>query len=182
MALEARMTTILAAALSDLMAVDWTPWLALTRRQAKVVTLVAIGLILLVAAVVGAVVVLRRRRRVAEGFDEPIESNRPDSPAEDVPSIRVVDAAIANLLEQAAPIDGDERSADDLYASVVRITVELGGVSIPALQRRLHLDFGRATGFVDRMAEEGMLSDPGPGGKRRVTPEAQAFVDGLGRE
>lgn len=176
------MTTFLAGALSDLMAIEWTPWLALTRRQAKIVTLVAIGLILLVAAVVGAVVVLRRRRRVAEGRDEPDEPGRSENPAEDVPSPRVVDAAIANLLEQAAPIDGDERSADDLYASVVRITVELGGVSIPALQRRLHLDFERATGFVERMAEEGMLSEPGPGGKRRVMPEAQAFVDALGAE
>lgn len=176
------MTTILAGALSEMTVFDWTPWLALTRRQAKVVTLVAIGLILLVAAVLGALMVIRRRRRDAEGSDEPVEPGVSDNAEEDVPSTRVVDAAIANLLEQAAPIDGDERSADDLYASVVRITVELGGVSIPALQRRLHLDFGRATGFVERMAEEGMLTEPGPGGKRRVTAEAQAFVDALDRE
>ena len=176
------MMTIIADALSGLVAFDWTPWLALTRRQAKVVTIVAIGLILLVAAVIGAVVVIRRKRRIAEERDEPLEPSRSDGPVEEVPSPRVVDAAIANLLEQAAPIDGDERSADELFASVVRITVELGGVSIPALQRRLHLDFERATGFVERMADEGMLSEPGPGGKRRVLPEAQAFIDGLGRE
>lgn len=176
------MMTIIADALSGLVAFDWTPWLALTRRQAKVVTIVAIGLILLVAAVIGAVVVIRRKRRIAEERDEPVEPSRSDGPVEEVPSPRVVDAAIANLLEQAAPIDGDERSADELFASVVRITVELGGVSIPALQRRLHLDFERATGFVERMADEGMLSEPGPGGKRRLMPEAQAFIDGLGRE
>lgn len=176
------MMTIIADSLSGLVAFDWTPWLALTRRQAKVVTLVVIGLILLVAAVIGAAVVIRRKRRIAEERDEPLEPSRSDGPVEEVPSPRVVDAAIANLLEQAAPIDGDERSADELFASVVRITVELGGVSIPALQRRLHLDFERATGFVERMADEGMLSEPGPGGKRRVMPEAQAFIDGLGRE
>ena len=176
------MTSIIAGALSELLAFDWTPWLALTRRQAKVVTLVAIGLILLVAAVLGALMVIRRKRRDTDGRDEPVEPSGSDRMEAEVPSPRVVDAAIANLLEQAAPIDGDERSADDLYAGVVRITVELGGVSIPALQRRLHLDFERATGFVDRMAEDGMLSEPGPGGKRRVMPEAEAFVDALGRE
>ena len=175
------MTTRLAGAWTGLMALDWTPLLAVSRRQAKVVTLVVLGLILLVAAVIGAAMLIRRRRRSVENLDDPVEPNRAADVEPDVPSPRIVDAAIANLLEQAAPIDGDERSADELFASVVRITVELGGVSIPALQRRLHLDFERATGFVERMAEEGMLSEPGPGGKRRVTPEAQAFVDGLGR-
>ena len=176
------MTTRLAGVWTELMALDWSPWLAVSRRQAKVVTLVAVGLILLVTVVVIAILVIRRNRRNAEGLDEPVEPSQAANVTVDVPSPRIVDAAIANLLEQAAPIDGDERSADDLFASVVRITVELGGVSIPALQRRLHLDFDRATGFVERMADEGLLSEPGPGGKRRVTPEAQAFVDGLGRE
>ena len=103
------MMTIIADAPSGLVAFDWTPWLALTRRQAKVVTIVAIGLILLVAAVIGAAVVIRRKRRIAEERDEPVEPSRSDGPVEEVPSPRVVDAAIANLLEQAAPIDGDER-------------------------------------------------------------------------
>ena len=166
---------------ADLAGLEWTPWLAVTQRQLKLLTLVTIGLILLAVGVFVAVRAIRRMQRSAEGLDEPVEPSSPGILASDEPSPRVVDAAIANLLEQAAPIDGDERSADELFASVVRITVELGGVSIPALQRRLHLDFDRATGFVERMAEEGMLTEPGPGGKRKVTTEAQAFVDGLER-
>lgn len=168
-------------ALLRVTAADLTPWLAITQRQVKLLTLVVIGIILLAVAAFVAFRLVRRMRWSAEGLDEPVEPISPGmAPVVDDPPRRVVDAAIANLLEQAAPIDGDERSGDELYVSVVRITVELGGVSIPAIQRRLHLDFDRASGFVERMAEEGLLTEPGPGGKRKVTPAAESFVERLG--
>lgn len=173
--------TLLADICTELVAIDWTPWLAITRRQLKFITLLVIGGLLLATAIIVAFVILRRVRRKAEGLDEPVAPDVPVERPEDAPPPpRVVDAAIANLLEQAAPVDGDERSEDELFASAVEITVSLGGVSIPALQRKLHLGFDRATELVNRMVDEGMLTEPAPGGKRKVTPAAQSFLDGLG--
>lgn len=154
------------------------PWLAVTRQHLKITTLVVIGFVLLAFGTFVALRLIGRLRRAAAKLDEPVELEPVDAHP---PVRRVVDSGIANLLEQAAPIDGDERSDEELFAAVVRVTVEVGGVSIPALQRRLHLDFARASAFVERMVEEEMLLDGAPGGKLKLTEKAQEYLDRLAR-
>jgi DNA segregation ATPase FtsK/SpoIIIE-like protein len=139
--------------------------LLMTRRQMKGVAIAVLGLLALAA------VIWLLRRMLASRSAAPAEAAPPPVPRE-----RPVDAAVANLLEQAAPLAGDTRSAEDLYIEAVRHVVAIGGVSIPGLQRKLHVDFDTAHALVARMEHEKLVT-AASAGKRKVLPAAQTFVD-----
>jgi len=173
------MTTIGAAVCASAFEAVWTPWLAVTGRQVKGLGVLALAALALAVAAYLVVRTIRTFRRADDGVLPPEDPAAPPASndgAGEAPHARIVDAGIANLLEQAASVDGDERSDDALFRSAVGVVVELGGVSIPAIQRRLHLDFDRVARLVDRMEEEGLVSAAGPGGKRKVLPAADAYV------
>lgn len=140
--------------------------LLMTRRQMKGVAIAILGLLALAA------VIWLLRRMLATRPGTASEAAAPPV----LPRERPVDAAIANLLEQAAPVAGDTRSEDELYLEAVRNVVAIGGVSIPGLQRKLHVDFDTAHALVARMEREELVT-AASAGKRKVLPAAQAFVD-----
>ncbi|MEG9530204.1 DNA translocase FtsK [Mannheimia indoligenes] len=57
---------------------------------------------------------------------------------------------------------------DPLFDEVVEYTIETGSVSISNIQRRFSLGFNRAGRIVDQMEAQGIVSEPGKGGKREV--------------
>ncbi|AWW34668.1 cell division protein FtsK [Mannheimia varigena] len=57
---------------------------------------------------------------------------------------------------------------DPLFDEVVEYTIETGSVSISNIQRRFSLGFNRAARIVDQMEAQGIVSEPGKGGKREV--------------
>ncbi|MDD0824835.1 DNA translocase FtsK 4TM domain-containing protein [Mannheimia sp. AT1] len=57
---------------------------------------------------------------------------------------------------------------DLLFDEVVAYVIETGSVSISHLQRRFSLGFNRAARIVDQMEAQGIISEPGKGGKREV--------------
>ncbi|MFA9500412.1 DNA translocase FtsK [Mannheimia sp. E30BD] len=57
---------------------------------------------------------------------------------------------------------------DPLFDEVVEYVVETGSVSISNIQRRFSLGFNRAARIVDQMEAQGIVSEPGKGGKREV--------------
>jgi DNA segregation ATPase FtsK/SpoIIIE-like protein len=141
----------------------------LTRHQIK------LGAIVAVTAVAGVVLLwilyrafIRRGRDAAERAASPFEL--PEEPA--APAARPVDAAVANVFAKAAAQPGDARTLDDLVDGAVRIVTDLGGVSVPALQRRLEIDFATATDLVARLEADGYVGPAGAGGKRKVLQKA----------
>ena len=140
--------------------------LLMTRRQMKGIAIVLLGLIAL-----AAVVWLLRRMLTARTDGSP-EALPPAAP----PRERSVDAAVARIYLQAAPIPNDTRSEEELYLAAVRNVVAIGGVSIPSLQRKLHIDFETAHSLVERMERDALVSAPSAG-KRKVLPGAQMLVD-----
>lgn len=57
---------------------------------------------------------------------------------------------------------------DPLFDEVVEYIIETGSVSISNIQRRFSLGFNRAGRIVDQMEAQGIVSEPGKGGKREV--------------
>lgn len=82
-----------------------------------------------------------------------------------------------NYLESIVESRGDDADAkgdsaggelDPLFDEVVEYTIEAGSVSISNIQRRFSLGFNRAARIVDQMEAQGIVSEPGKGGKREV--------------
>jgi len=147
----------------------------MTRRQVKGAIL--LGIVLLIATAIAWVLyrVFSRRRDgfgiedlPAEPFGEPEPEPEPTRP---------VDAAVANILAHTSAQDGDDRTTADLLDGAIHIVTDLGGVSVPALQRKLEIDFAKATELVEKLEAEGYVSEPGPSGKRKVLPSAFAYVE-----
>lgn len=82
-----------------------------------------------------------------------------------------------NYLESIVESKSDDNDAkndnaggdlDPLFDEVVEYVVETGSVSISNIQRRFSLGFNRAARIVDQMEAQGIVSEPGKGGKREV--------------
>ena len=95
---------------------------------------------------------------------------------------RPVDAAVAHILEAAANRPDDTRTAEDMLDEALKVVTAIGGVSVPALQRKLGIDFARATDLVELMEARGFVSDVGPSHKRKVLPAAFERVEALASE
>ncbi|MEG9489585.1 DNA translocase FtsK [Mannheimia indoligenes] len=70
--------------------------------------------------------------------------------------------------ESDAKNDSTGGDLDPLFDEVVEYVVETGSVSISNIQRRFSLGFNRAGRIVDQMEAQGIVSEPGKGGKREV--------------
>ncbi len=57
---------------------------------------------------------------------------------------------------------------DPLFDEVVEFVVESGITSISGIQRRFSLGFNRAGRIIDQLEAQGVISEPGKGGKREV--------------
>jgi hypothetical protein len=144
----------------------------MTRRQMKLGAVLGIaGLVVALAAYLVYRSVAARRARSAEPEPGP-PALRPSEPP--------VDQAVANVLARAGARAGDTRTVADLVDGALRVVTDLGGVSVPALQRRLEIDFERATELVVRLEADGFVSAPGANGKRKVLPAAFEHVERLG--
>lgn len=64
--------------------------------------------------------------------------------------------------------DGETNDLDPLFDEVVAYIIETGSVSISNIQRKFSLGFNRAGRIVDQMEAQGIISEPGKGGKREV--------------
>ena len=151
--------------------------LLLSRHQLK------LGAVVVLTALVGVVILWivakSLRRRPAEAAVEelpPFELPDASTPSS---SARPIDPAVASILSKAASQPGDERTTADLVEGAIRIVTELGGVSLPALQRKLEIDFHTASELVYKLEEEGYVSEAGAGGKRKVLPAAYDYAERL---
>ena len=155
--------------------------LLMTRHQKKL----AVVIVLTALLVLGIGWIIWRLFARGNGGDGEIETldyeSAPFSLGDSQPPVeRPVDEAVAKLMSPAAPREADARSAGELYNAALRMVTEMGGVSIPAIQRKLDIDFDRAGEMVAQMENDGFLV---PGGaasaKQKVTPEAYAYIERL---
>ena len=70
---------------------------------------------------------------------------------------------------QPADVAGD--AGQDLYERALGLIREDGRVSISYVQRRLGIGYNRAADLIERMEREGVISPPGPQGRRQVLRE-----------
>lgn len=103
----------------------------------------------------------------------------PPQPRQAPPREAPVDQAVANILATATAQAGDTRTNEEMVDEALRIVTSLGGVSVPALQRKLKIDFARATELVALLEERGYIAAPGAGHKRKVLPAAFERVEAL---
>jgi DNA segregation ATPase FtsK/SpoIIIE-like protein len=140
---------------------------------------------ILIIAIAGGVAVVAGLAAwlILQPRPRPIASPGPE-PAAAPPDVRdrPVDAAVAHILEAAASRPGDARTAEDMLDEALKVVTAIGGVSVPALQRKLGIDFGRATDLVELMEARGFVSDVGPSHKRKVLPAAFEHVEALAGE
>jgi hypothetical protein len=159
--------------------------LLMTRHQKKVAVVIILAGLLLLG--IGWIVwrMFTRGWRETEDYDTPDLESRPfglgdSQPPVDRPDDRPVDEAFANLMTPAPPREDETRSAGELYNAALRLVTEMGGVSIPAIQRKLDIDFERAGELVAQMEKDGFLVPGGAAGaKQKVTPEAYAYIERL---
>jgi DNA segregation ATPase FtsK/SpoIIIE-like protein len=113
----------------------------------------------------------------------PIASPGPEpAPAPRDVRDRPVDAAVAHILEEAANRPEDTRTAEDMLDEALKVVTAIGGVSVPALQRKLGIDFARATELVELLEDRGFVSEVGASHKRKVLPAAFERVEALAGE
>jgi len=77
-------------------------------------------------------------------------------------------------VEQAASHGGPELGeggAGDIYQQAIMIVRRDNKASISYIQRQLRIGYNKAATLVERMEQEGIISAPGPGGKREVLEE-----------
>jgi DNA segregation ATPase FtsK/SpoIIIE-like protein len=150
----------------------------MTRRQIKGAIL--LGIVLLVATAVAWLMFRFFSRRRPDSVMGDIPSEPFGAPEAETPPARPVDEAVANVLAHASAQEGDERTVADLIDGALRVVTDLGGVSVPALQRKLEIDFDRANELVATLEAEGYVSAPGANGKRKVLPQAYEYVEKAG--
>ncbi len=77
-----------------------------------------------------------------------------------------------SIVESLEEVDTTNRGAlgdlDPLFDEVVEFVVESGITSISGIQRRFSLGFNRAGRIIDQLEAQGVISEPGKGGKREV--------------
>lgn len=153
--------------------------LLMTRHQKKLAVVILLAGLLILG--VGWIVWRLFTRRNEDELDGPDLESRPFSLGDSQPpSDRPVDEAVAKMMAPAKSRDEDERAAGELYHSALRLVTEMGGVSIPALQRKLDIDFERAGEMVAQMEKDGFLVPGGAAGaKQKVTAEAYAYIERL---
>lgn len=155
--------------------------LAMTRHQFKIAAVV--GLTVAVGIVLVWMIVRFTRRNPQpelESEPQPVADATPPfhlSESEiDTERGRTVDPGLAHMLSKAAAREGDARTTADLVEGALKVVTDLGGVSVPALQRRLEIDFDRATEIVHKLEAEGYVSEPGAHGRRKVLKPAYDYV------
>ncbi|WP_294087233.1 DNA translocase FtsK, partial [uncultured Actinobacillus sp.] len=77
-----------------------------------------------------------------------------------------------SIVESLEEVDTTNRGAlgdlDPLFDEVVEFVIESGITSISGIQRRFSLGFNRAGRIIDQLEAQGIISEPGKGGKREV--------------
>ena len=68
--------------------------------------------------------------------------------------------------------EAEGEGAGDLYAQAKRVVADSGKASTSYLQRRLGVGYNRAANLIERMEQEGFVSEPGPQGKREILGQA----------
>ncbi len=90
-----------------------------------------------------------------------------------------LDAVTADRDEEASSDSteaGGGSSGDSLFDQAVAIVSNDHKASTSYIQRRLSIGYNRAADLIDRMEQEGMISEAGSGGKREIfLPEKEVF-------
>lgn len=98
------------------------------------------------------------RAQGAPAYLEDITTDRDEGPSDD-PTVAGGGSSGDSLFDQAVAIVSNDRKASTSY-----------------IQRRLSIGYNRAADLIDRMEQEGMISEAGSGGKREIfLPESEAF-------
>ena len=79
-----------------------------------------------------------------------------------------LDSIVESLEEADTTNRGALGDLDPLFDEVVEFVVESGITSISGIQRRFSLGFNRAGRIIDQLEAQGVISEPGKGGKREV--------------
>jgi putative DNA primase/helicase len=70
--------------------------------------------------------------------------------------------------EKPEPPDENEPAADLLYEEAIEIIRETKKAVVSHLQRRLKIGYNRAARMIEQMERDGIVSEPGNGGRREV--------------
>lgn len=74
----------------------------------------------------------------------------------------------ANNLEIQGIADSVEDEADPLYAEAVEFVLESNKASISSVQRKLRVGYNRAANLIEKMQDDGIVSEPNPNGSREI--------------
>ena len=70
------------------------------------------------------------------------------------------------LLEGITDIAEDDQ--DPLYAEAVEFVLESNKASISSVQRKLRVGYNRAANLIEKMQDDGLVSEPNPNGSREI--------------
>ena len=79
-----------------------------------------------------------------------------------------ITSEIYNNNENEFSFDINSKNVDELYSQAVNIVLEQQKVSTSFIQRYLQIGYNRAARIVEKMEEDGIISEPGHSGKRNV--------------
>tara|TARA_Y100000741_G_scaffold313126_1_gene257948 strand:- start:513 stop:1070 length:558 start_codon:yes stop_codon:yes gene_type:complete len=79
-----------------------------------------------------------------------------------------ITSEIYNNNENEFSFDMNAKNVDELYSQAVNIVLEQQKVSTSFIQRYLQIGYNRAARIVEKMEEDGIISEPGHSGKRNV--------------
>jgi len=71
-------------------------------------------------------------------------------------------------ISQGLDLDLDNKNIDELYEKALSIVIDQQKVSTSFIQRYLQIGYNRAARMVEKMEEEGIISEPSHAGKRSV--------------
>ena len=61
-----------------------------------------------------------------------------------------------------------EDDLDPLYAEAVEFVLESNKASISSVQRKLRVGYNRAANLIEKMQDDGIVSEPNPNGSREI--------------
>ena len=74
----------------------------------------------------------------------------------------------ANTLEIDGIVDETEEETDPLYAEAVEFVLDSNKASISSVQRKLRVGYNRAANLIEKMQDDGIVSEPNPNGSREI--------------
>ena len=73
-----------------------------------------------------------------------------------------------NYFENSFDFNYQSKNVDELYGKAIEIIIEQQKVSTSFIQRYLQIGYNRAARIVEKMEEDGYITEPNQSGKRSV--------------